>query len=420
MTPPLDVWLYRRRAGRLEHVGRALRFTYGSDYVHDGGPPLSRSLPVREEPFETIPTHSFFANLLPESGVRRQIARQLGISEENDFDMLAALGGDCAGAVALLPMGSPPPPEPQRRVIWLDDEDLAQALAELPRRPLHMDPDEGIRLSLAGAQDKLPVVVEDKRIGIPAAGTPSTHILKTPIERVEHTVANEAFCLTLARELGLDAAPATVGRAGGRPFLLVERYDRNRAGPRVERIHQEDLCQALAVPPERKYEAEGGPGLADCFAVVRDTVDVPARDIAALVDAVALNVAIGNHDAHAKNFSLLYAPDQNRLAPLYDLVSTAVYPELDRKLAMKIGGENRPDYLRRRHLDRFARSAQLGPAAVRRRIARIAVAAPAAAADLAQRFAEDGPQPVTVAGPLLADIAETVARRSAMLTRELA
>ena len=417
----LDVWLYGRRAGRLEQDGGQLRFGYADDYRADGGPPLSCSLPTAGGPYERE-AEAFFANLLPDGEVRTLIARRLGVSAGNDFGLLSAIGGDCAGAVTLLAPGAPSdefdtpgdedPSVAGPSVRWLDEAQLAEALDELPRRPLLADPDEGIRLSLAGAQDKLPVVVEGDRIGIPLGRTPSTHIVKTPIAHFDDTVANEAFCLELAGVLGLSAATAEVRAAAGRDFLLVERYDRRReVGGRVERIHQEDFCQALAIPPQLKYESEGGPGLADCFGLLRRVSGERAADVIGLLDAVTLNFLIGNHDAHGKNFSLLHDGRSIALAPLYDLVATAVYPGLDRKLAMSIGGEYRPDYVRRRHVERFAAAAGLGAAAARRRMLALAARAPAAAAELVAAR-DDRPS-------VLTRVVDTVAQRAAWLQREL-
>ncbi len=407
----LDVWLYGRHAGRLEQVDGQMRFAYTADYVASGGPPLSCSLPLDEREYDR-PAQAFFANLLPEGEARTLVARRLGVSAGNDFGLLYEIGGDCAGAVTLLPRGASPDDEPVRtEVRWLDETALAAALDELPSRPLLADPDEGIRLSLAGAQDKLPVVVRDGRIGIPLGRTPSTHIVKTPIARFDDTVANEAFCLELARSLGLSAASAEIREAGGQEFLLVERYDRRHAADgQVERIHQEDFCQALAIPPQLKYESEGGPGLADCFGVLLAASTELGVDRLALVDAVTLNFLLGNHDAHGKNFSLLLADAGVRLAPLYDLVSTAVYAGLDRKLAMAIGGEYRPDYVRRRHVDRFADQTRLGPAATRRRMVRLAERAQAAAREAADRVGSR---------PVLERVLETIATRAGWLEREL-
>lgn len=404
----LDVWLYGHRAGRLEQVDGSMRFAYAADYVDAAGPGLSWSLPLSEREYGAA-AQAFFGNLLPEGEARTIVARRFGVSAGNDFGLLNEIGGDCAGAVSLLPPGQEPEAAAER-VRWLDDDALATALDELPTRPLLAGPDEGIRLSLAGAQDKLPVVVEDGRIGVPLGQTPSTHIVKTPIARFDATVANELFCLTLARELGLTAASAEIRSAGGREFLLVERYDRRRVDGRVERIHQEDFCQALAIPPQVKYEAEGGPGLTDCFDLLQAASHERATDRIALLDAVTLNFLIGNHDAHGKNFSLLHGEAGTRLAPLYDLVSTAVYAGLDRKLAMAIGGEYRPDYVRRRHVERFAAAAGLGAPPTRRRMLRLAARTRATAPAVAEQV---GPWPV------LDRVLATIDQRAGWLEREL-
>jgi serine/threonine-protein kinase HipA len=409
----LDVWLYGRHAGRLERSAGELRFGYDPDYVRAGHPALSRSLPLRTEPFGDAGAHSFFANLLPEGDVRRHLASRLGISVENDFDLLSAIGGDCAGAVSLLEPGVSPTRAAEDSVRWLDETELALAIADLPRKPLFADPEDGVRLSLAGAQDKLPVVVRGDRIGLPEGDTPSTHIIKAPIGRFDGTNANEAFCLALAREMAIDAAHAEVRTADDQEFLLVERYDRRYDGDRYERLHQEDFCQATGIPPELKYEREGGPGLTACFDLVRAAASVPAGDLRALIDAVTLNFLIGNHDAHGKNFSLLYDDGATRLAPLYDLVSTAIYPGLSRKMAMRLGGEYRPDYVRRRHVDRFAADARLGPAAVRRRMSLMAEYAPRFARVLRERAEDDA------AAPTLDRILGVVEERSRHLSREL-
>ncbi len=217
---------------------------------------------------------------------------------------------------------------------------------------MHVDADGEYRLSLAGAQDKLPVVVDDSgRIGLTRGQTPSTHIIKTPIERLNHTVVNEAFRPMVGRQLGADVVDASAERVAGQEFLLVKRYDRRESDDGIVRLHQEEFCQALGVPTARKYQAEGGPSLADCFALVRRATAVPAREVIKLLDDVVLNFLLGNHDAHGKNFSLLYPPESGQavLAPAYDVLSTFAYRRthnLTRKMAISIGGEYHPEYVR--------------------------------------------------------------------------
>ncbi|HYV15641.1 MAG TPA: type II toxin-antitoxin system HipA family toxin [Conexibacter sp.] len=386
----LEVSCFGERAGVLVDEPGGLRFAYDPGWIAAGRPPLSHSLPLAGEP-SSAAVRAFFAGMLPEGEPRRLLARRVGFSERNDFSLLAAIGGDCPGAISLASAGSPPAPDRPDDVTWLDDAELAELIATLPDRPMLAGEDGEIRLSLAGAQDKLPVVVgEDGRVGITAGGTPSTHIVKTPIARFEGTVVNEAFCLAFGRRLAVPTVRATPRRVLAHEFLLVERYDREVMPGSVKRLHQEDFCQALGIAPEHKYETEGGPSLADCFALVRNTTTVPAAHALVLLDAVGLNFLVGNNDAHGKNFSLLYAHDRVSLAPFYDVLSTIAYPGLARKAAMGIGGERRPDYVRQRHLDRLLGEAQLGAAAARRRLRAMAAEAPSAARAVRAELAAEG------------------------------
>jgi serine/threonine-protein kinase HipA len=409
----LGVWCFGERAGLLED-GRPLRFAYDARWLADGRPPLSQSLPL-DGSFAPEAPGAFFGGLLPEAVPREQLARRLGVSERNDFSLLAAVAGDTAGAISLLPLGEEPGPA-GHDVEWLDDEQLAQLLRELPTRPMHADEDGEYRLSLAGAQDKLPVVVgADGRIGLTKGRTPSTHILKTPIERLVDTVVNEAFCPAVGRELGIDAVFATPHRVRDREFLLVQRYDRREDGGVKLRLHQEDFCQALGVPSERKYESEGGPSLADCFALLRRTARVPATEVVRLLDQVALSFLVGNHDAHGKNYSLLYLPEASgaRLAPAYDVLSTFAYSrafDTSRKMAMRIGGEYKPDYLEPRHLDRLLEDGGLGAAPARRRLRAHAEAAPEAARKVRAELGAQGWD-----RPILESVIGIVDRRAAQL-----
>lgn len=412
----LEVWLFDRVAGFLEDDRSArLRFRYSPDWLAGDFPPLSQSLPRRAEPFEDDQARPFFSGLLPEGGPRRTLAQRFGVSASNDFGLLAEIGRDCAGAVSVMLSGELPPGPTFGEVRWLDERELAAVVTELPRRPLFADPEDGVRLSLAGVQDKMPVVCHGDRIGVTAGHTPSTHILKAPIQRFEDTIANEAFCLRLAAALGLTTAKAQVARAEGVEFLLVERYDREMQKEAVRRLHQEDFCQALGVPPERKYEAEGGPSLAACAGLLRAASASPAQDLLALVDAASFNLIAGNHDAHAKNLSLLYSPTGARLAPLYDLVCTAVYGGLSRKMAMKVGGEYRAQYVERRHVERFAEACGLGPAAVRRRMLRMALSIGDVAGEVLTELCDEGED-----RPVLERVVTLLQDRAARLQGRLA
>ena len=214
-------------------------------------------------------------------------------------------------------------------------------------------------MSLAGAQEKLPVALVEGEVVIPLNGHPSTHILKPDNPRLDGSVQNEALCMTLAKMLGLNAAGVTTGRAGGRSYLLVERYDRQLRGGNWTRLHQEDFCQASGVFPGSKYEhnhtGQRGPGLAELFAVGKE--HLPAQDRLALLDAVILNVLITNVDSHAKNYSIMINGAGARLAPLYDLMCGGVWDHITKNMAQDIGGQRRGRYVARRHWERLAQAA---------------------------------------------------------------
>jgi serine/threonine-protein kinase HipA len=339
VTRSLSVWWDGVVVGTLQ-VNRhgQMRFSYGSAWLTDASrPPISLSLPKQERPFKQSQCRPFFAGLLPEAAQRDVIAGALGISKRNDFAFLEALGGDVAGALSLWPEGEvPPDPEPTGTPRPLSGDELVELLDTLPKRPLLAGRD-GLRLSLAGAQTKLPVVLVDDRVAVPAPGQPTTHILKPAMSRFPHTTENEALVMTLAAEVGLPVAPVAAHAVGGRPYLLVTRYDRRfDASGRAHRLHQEDFCQALGISPERKYAAEGGPTFKTGFDLLRRATTVPAVAVLAFLDAAVFNVIVGNADAHGKNFSLLYQAAGVGLAPFYDLLSTVAYPDLSPNLAMKM------------------------------------------------------------------------------------
>ena len=364
----LTVYLHSEPVGSLEQdASGLLRFTYAPDWIErDDATPLSRMLPLSPDPYENKYARPFFAGILPEAEPRAAIARLLGISESNDFALLERIGGECAGAVSLLPEGRQPL-QVESRARGLDEQELVAIIHELPRRPL-LAGEEGVRLSLAGAQDKLPVVVDGDVIALPLGNTPSTHIIKPEPERFPGLVANEAFCMNLARRVGLDVPETRTRTIGGKPCVVVTRYDR-KAGPAgTVRLHQEDLCQALGRPPERKYQQEGGPTVRECVILLREWSTTPVLDILAFVDALIFNVLIGNADAHGKNYAMIYASGRRRLAPLYDLVSTIAWPELSTRLAMNIGHGKSVNDINPAHFKRLAEECDLGWPMVRERI----------------------------------------------------
>ena len=384
MAHELAVWLFADHVGTLALVDGRLNFCYVPGWLsRPDAIALSASLPLQAEPFEDRKTRPFFAGLLPEGQMRRLIAQQFQVSGQNDFALLVHIGGECAGAVTFLEPGRAlPVPTGNDDVQWLSDEEVVAILDELPHRPMLAGKD-GLRLSLAGAQDKLPVVFDGARIALPLNGTPSSHILKSAIQAVEDSVINEGFCMALADAMQLKPAKSKIHAVLDRPFLLVERYDRVVVAPgHRQRLHQEDFCQALGVAPEMKYQNEGGPDLAQCFDLVRSATRPSAPQILRLFDYVIFNALIGNHDAHAKNFSLLYSGKTPILAPFYDTLSTAVYSTLTPKMAMKIGSKYKFSEVQARHWDQFAESVGLTKAQAKRRILELAKSLPAMARKL--------------------------------------
>lgn len=362
MADRLGVWAIGALGVDSGRVGRLTRsadsvIAFGYDESWPG-PAISIGLPIGEQ------THGekaarFFANLLPEGGARQRICQRLQISEDNDFGLLEAIGGECAGALSILPEGEVPSDEPPAYEA-LTEADRA-ALSDTERVVPLLVGGATTRLSLAGAHDKLPIFVDGKQLYLPLLHAPSTHILKLGHPTLKHVPENEALVTWFAAELGFEV-PA-IHLLAKPSMLLVERYDRRRGEAWVvHRLHQEDMCQATARPPSRKYEHEGGPSLAECVEVIRDHTRDPLAGVRRMLRWSLFNLMAGNSDAHGKNLSLLYdRPGPPRLAPFYDLVCTRAYPRLARELAMGIGGETDPGRIDRRHLTAMSETLDIGP-----------------------------------------------------------
>ena len=371
MTDRLVALANGRVMGEVQRDARGqLAFEYDEGWSRDEAAyPLSLSMPL------TVPNHGhdqiepWLRGLLPDNeNVLTRWARTFHVSARNAFSLLRATGEDCPGAVQLVrpervdrvtaPAG--------RQVVWLTAAEVEARLRTLRTddSAWRLDGDEG-QFSLAGAQSKTALLLEDGRWGIPRGATPTTHILKPPIRGFPGHCENEHLCLALAEALGIPTARSLVRRFGQETAIVVERYDRIRAVGRLVRLHQEDLCQALARSPFNKYQSDGGPGCRDIAGAIRSHCTRPGEDLRTFVKAIAVNWVIGGTDAHARNFSLLIGAGGNaRLAPLYDLASALPYPghyAPRLKLAMKIGGESRLGYVRVRHWERFAAEVGLPP-----------------------------------------------------------
>lgn len=347
MTPDaLAVWLYGTKVATVERDrSRRPRLTYtaAARSSHEPGTPLlSMTLPVRPEPYPQGATRVFLDGLLPEGDTRRAIADDLRLRADDTYGLIRALGRDCAGAIVIQPDDEPAPPLASTNTAEpIDEDEFDGLLANLRSAPLGVD--GRVRVSLAGVQEKLLLTrFPDGRWGRPVDGTPSTHIVKPEIRGYPHTVENEAFCMRLARHLGLPSAEVDTITVTGRRVIVVARYDRVvQADGRVERIHQEDFCQATGRLPDKKYQEDDGPSLR-VVAELLGTVD-PAS-LPTLLRAVALHVLVGNGDAHGKNYSLLHeSSGALRLAPLYDVMSTLFYEQSE--LAMYIDNAQKTDHV---------------------------------------------------------------------------
>ncbi len=347
---------------------RLFCFQYDEAWLKQSRIPLSLSLPLRKDPYLDDESHPFFANLLPEEKIRTVISRNLGISPNNDYGLLERIGGDCAGAVSLYPQSEDVSQEPGcYRQLTLDE--LGDIISDLPRRPL-LAGEKGVRLSLAGAQKKLPVYFDGRHFHLGLGSAPSSHIIKPPMEDLDGTVENEAFCMALARAVGLHLPDSFIHQHDATRVFVVKRYDRVDTGDGIRRLHQEDFCQALRVPPEFKYETEGGPTLAACFSLIRKSSRNSGKDMLSLLNWVIFNYLIGNSDAHGKNISLLLLPEGAVLAPFYDLLSTRIYAHygVASGMAMKIGGEGDPDGVHKRQWELFAEEIGVKPRLVLTRV----------------------------------------------------
>ena len=304
-------------------------------YLPETTKAISNSLPIQTEAYSHKACEAYFAGLLPESSrAKKAIARLFDANPNSTFSLLRAIGSDCAGAISFTDLDAPIESSSSILTRLLSSEELERHIIELPEKPLFLGTD-GLRLSLAGIQEKAAVCVFDDKIYFPIQGTPTTHILKPANDNFPRLVANEYLCLRTAQRAGLLVPVIQMDHARAKDFLLVKRYDRKVINSNIERIHQEDFCQALS--NRQKYEQYDGPSHRQCFELLQQST-VPVLDRNLLMGILIFNFLIGNGDAHGKNFSLLYGEDRSvRLAPFYDLVCTQVYEDLSDDMSMKIG-----------------------------------------------------------------------------------
>lgn len=365
---PLNVWWDGVLVGSLGPD----RFTYEDDWVADpASPPISHSLPKDRRRFQALFWRPFFEGLLPVGAQRKIVAEVLGIWPDRAHRLLAHMGAELAGAVTLLREDEvPPDPTLNGAPVPLSDDELVDFLATIRERPFLVGTEEGPRLSLAGVEPKIPVVLVDGRVALPAFGQPTTHILKPGSFASTESTENEAFAMRLGAHLGLGVADVRAEFVGGRSYLLIERYDRAKGDDgSVHRLHQEGFLQAFGMVPLPKVARKGGPGYAQCFDFVRQTCTFPALAVLKLLDAAILQVILGNASAHARNYSLLWRRrGEVALAPLHGLATTVVLPHIPAEFTMKVAGRSTLEDLGHGDWVRFAGECKLGPSYVRRRV----------------------------------------------------
>ena len=329
----LVVALNGRVVGLLDRAPNgAISFAYDKEWLADArrAIPVSLSLPLREERYTGAEVSAFFDNLLPDNDqIRRKVAEKVGAEGTDAFSLLNQIGRDCVGALQFVPEGDEVTPPTQPEYLQLSDADVAEIIRNLATAPLGVRPsgERELRISIAGAQEKTALLWNDGWC-LPKGTTPTTHILKPGLGKLPNgldmtqSVENEHFCLTLCRELGLEVAQSQIVDVDGIRILAVERFDRLRASDgRLLRIPQEDFCQALSVPPTRKYNNDGGPGIRECLGLLAGS-DYAEEDRLAFLKAQIVFWLIGATDGHAKNFSLFLTPGgRYRMAPLYDIMS---------------------------------------------------------------------------------------------------
>lgn len=410
--PPLRVYLNNRLVGHLlKEPSGAIEFRYDPSWLErEIALPVSLSLPLREDAYRGEAVVAVFDNLLPDSeALRRRVAERVGAGGTDAYSMLASIGHDCIGALQFIASDEEVASDAGVTGEPVDDETIEKMLNNLAQAPLGLDRDDAFRISVAGAQEKTALLWHEGRWLKPHGTTPTTHILKTQIGRLpngidlSNSVENEYYCLKLAEAFGLAVNPATIMRFGKTTALVIERFDRRwTQSGRLLRLPQEDCCQALSVPPTRKYESEGGPGMTAILDLLKGS-DLPADDQKTFLIAQICFWVIGATDGHAKNFSLFLEPGGGfRMTPLYDVLTAQ--PSLEShqvnrrqmKLAMCVGDSRhyRIDQIHPRHFLQTAAAARIPPSLAKLAIAHVAEHGVRALDAVAQELPDGFPQQI--------------------------
>ncbi len=412
---PLHVYLNNRLVGRLlKEPSGAIEFRYDESWLEWGRAlPISLSLPLREDAYRGEPVTAVFENLLPDSdALRRRVAEKVGARGTDAYSLLSAIGHDCVGALQFITDGI----EKDTNSTAIEgqavtDEEIGQLLRNLSQAPLGLDRDDDFRISVAGAQEKTALLWYNRRWLKPHGTTPTTHILKTQIGQLpngidlSNSVENEYYCLKLIEAFGLPVNHAEIKTFGETKALVIERFDRHwTKDGRLLRLPQEDCCQALSVPPSRKYQSDHGPGMVEILNLLKGS-DNPAEDQKTFLKAQILFWLIGATDGHAKNFSIFLGRGGSfSLTPLYDVLTSQ--PSLDAcqierkqmKLAMSVGTNRhyRIDEIHARHFIQICDKAALPKSLVQTVIEEIAAKTDSAVAQIGNGLPADFPEEIHI------------------------
>lgn len=407
---PLRVFMNGRPVGvLLKEPGGAIAFGYDESWLGaENAIPVSLSLPLREDLFKGLVVSAVFENLLPDSeALRRRVSEKVGAEGTDAYSLLSLIGRDCVGALQFLPEGEESAASGKIEGRLAKDDEIEAMLLNLTQTPLGLDREKDFRISIAGAQEKTALLRHKGKWWKPSGTTPTTHIFKKQMGTLpngldlSNSIENEFYCLRLIAAFGLPANRAEISTFGKTKALVIERFDRQwTKDRRLMRLPQEDCCQALSIPPSRKYQNDGGPGLAAILRLLQ-AGDSPAEDQKRFLKAQVVFCLICATDGHAKNFSIFLGPlGRFRLTPLYDILSAQ--PSLasgqihkkQMRLAM-FAGANRHyvvDRIRGRHFIQTAERAGLSATLAKDALQEVVDQASRAKEDLEKNLPPDFPE----------------------------
>ncbi len=409
--PPLNVFLNNRLVGQLRREkSGAIDFQYDEGWLAwEYAMPVSLSLPLREDRYIGAPVIAVFDNLLPDNTeIRKRVSARMQAGGTDAYSLLAAVGRDCVGALQFLPEDEAPNALDDISGEELNEQRMDNILSDLKAAPLGLGQDHEFRISIAGAQEKTAFTRWKGKWFLPHGTTPTTHIFKPQIGELpggidlKNSVENEYFCLKLCQNIGLPCTNAEMAKFADRTVLVVERFDRQIDGQRMLRLPQEDMCQALGIPPDAKYQSDGGPKLEDILIFLRGS-NAPETDQANFIKGNILFWLLGATDGHAKNFSIALQPGGRfELTPLYDVLTaepsfaSGAIARNKYRLAMSLGKNRHYQMIEimPRHFVQTARQAGIGQSEIETIFADIRQSAESALEKTISDLPSDFPQEI--------------------------